>query len=420
MGFIALARSEVRRSLEPGDQGPVRGASQADAEGKADEEGLINSEGAIRLEGRMIGVVDGDTVVVEIDGREETVRLLGVDAPELNPGGLPEPFALEAKGFLERFIGEPVELIISVDEDERRDKLGRLLAVIICDGRNLNASLLERGLAVRLFQRNEALNFGAWEKLEVEARRERRGIWSGMGSKGIVITELNPNPGSVRDSVGEFVELMNLNPFPVNLGGWRLQRPGKSLELPEEAVIPAGGFLILCRTDPDTFRSIYPDVPPEVPVIRIKGLSLLNRYSPPEGMAIWLRDEVGWYQDGLSYNLRWDERGADGTDRTLEKLFPELMNVGDSRVGGEDDANWSPGLNPMGTPGRPNSLPKPPPGDASLNGVLTAYDAALALRNELGLERLYSAQLKAGDINGDGAFDARDALEILRRVVGLR
>ena len=28
-------------------------------------------------------VIDGDTVVVELDGGEHTVRLLGIDAPEL-------------------------------------------------------------------------------------------------------------------------------------------------------------------------------------------------------------------------------------------------------------------------------------------------------------------------------------------------
>ena len=43
-------------------------------------------------------VVDGDTIDVEIGGREERVRLIGIDSPELRPEV--ECFRVEARDYL--------------------------------------------------------------------------------------------------------------------------------------------------------------------------------------------------------------------------------------------------------------------------------------------------------------------------------
>ena len=51
--------------------------------------------------GTVVGVVDGDTLVIDLDGRAESVRLLGIDTPEtVHPDRPPECFGAEASGRL--------------------------------------------------------------------------------------------------------------------------------------------------------------------------------------------------------------------------------------------------------------------------------------------------------------------------------
>ena len=429
LGYIVIARgdaaakfvrSEVERTTGYIPIGYHPPAILQAPNGERPESDLIKMENAVQMEGEVKAVHDGDTISVLLDGgEEEIVRLVGINAPEINgPDGNPEPFAMEAKSFVDKILAKRVTLLMSSDERFQRDDYNRLLCVVICDGENLNAALLSEGLASRMFFRNNMLNFPAWEDLEVEARSHRKGIWSNLSSRGIVLNEINPNPGSVRDSQGEFLELYNMNDYPVNIGGWRLITTSKEIALPE-TVIPGHGYLILARTEEGTFRSIYASTPSDVTILRLKGLSLVNTYSPAEGLVLWLKDNVGWIQDGLVYRLSWDKKGANGTDRTLERRCPDVINVGDSSIGGGDDANWDPSLEPFGTPGLPNSVGPPQIGDVSLNGQITAYDASLILRYILGYEDLHMIQIRSADVDENGRVEREDAAIILRRVVGL-
>jgi hypothetical protein len=57
-------------------------------------------------------------------------------------------------------------------------------------------------------------------------------------------------------------------------------------------------------------------------------------------------------------------------------------------------------------------------GDISDNGMVSAYDGALALQYAIGLLGLTAKQLIIGDVNGDGVVDEYDAVMILRYIVG--
>jgi hypothetical protein len=58
-------------------------------------------------------------------------------------------------------------------------------------------------------------------------------------------------------------------------------------------------------------------------------------------------------------------------------------------------------------------------GDTNGDGLVTAADALLLLRNLVGLASLSESGLKAADVNGDGFVTAADAALILRAIVGL-
>lgn len=104
----------------------------------------------------IIRVIDGDTVVADIDlgfdiHHIHTVRLLGINTPELNKSDQRER-ARAAKDFLaETVLEERCEIQTHKD---RSDKYGRYLAEIIVwqddVGVNVNELLVTKGFAVTM------------------------------------------------------------------------------------------------------------------------------------------------------------------------------------------------------------------------------------------------------------------------------
>jgi endonuclease YncB( thermonuclease family) len=301
----------------------------------------------------VIGVVDGDTIdVVKEDGTELRIRLLGVNTPDWG-----EPFSDEAKDFTEDELqGREVELWVSRIEGQEKDSYGRTLGVVVVDGVTFNPRLLSMGLATRCFMKNDLIRFPRWEEAEVRAREEGLGLWVNIGREGVVINEVNPNPDPELDREAEFVELYNKGGKEVDLSGWRMGSAGQ-IEIPEGVVIGVKGYVIIARCSQSRFREIYPATPLDVQVIEVGDcLNLPNDFDPPQALVVHLRSPDGAYQDSLTYSLLWDEAGADGTGRTLERIDPNGKNLGDSRLGGLDDEIWNPSLLVKGTPGRANSV----------------------------------------------------------------
>ena len=92
---------------------------------------------------RVTRVVDGDTLVVNIAGQEERVRLIGVDTPEtVHPQKPVEYFGKEASAFT-KGIAEGQSVRLEADpQNTNRDKYRRLLRyVYLPDGRLLNAEM---------------------------------------------------------------------------------------------------------------------------------------------------------------------------------------------------------------------------------------------------------------------------------------
>ncbi|MFB6255453.1 MAG: thermonuclease family protein [Haloplanus sp.] len=142
---------------------------------------------------RVTGVVDGDTVDVRFpDGRADTVRLLGVDTPEVHIENDPVEFegvpdtdagrsCLRRQGerasafAIDRLADRRVTLRFDAAAG-RRGGYDRLLAYVVVDGDSFNAALLERGHA-RLYD-SSFRERGRYARLERKAREAGRGVWS--------------------------------------------------------------------------------------------------------------------------------------------------------------------------------------------------------------------------------------------------
>ena len=128
-------------------------------------------------------VVDGDTVDVVIGGREERVRLLGVDTPETKvEGGPPECFGLEAASYTAGRL--PVGTAVRLERDVvGRDDYGRLLAYVFRadDGAFINEELVRLGFARPLWIEPNGLLRPRIVDAARSAEREGLGLWAACG-----------------------------------------------------------------------------------------------------------------------------------------------------------------------------------------------------------------------------------------------
>jgi len=147
--------------------------------------GLINQyfhEGQYKV----LRVVDGDTLIIEMDNKEERVRLIGVDTPEsVHPDASKnvEAGKIASEFTKSRLEGEYIELEFDVQE---RDRYGRLLAYVWHNGEMFNKVLLREGYAqVATFPPNVKY-VEEFTQLEKEAREGKRGLWAELPDEPVV------------------------------------------------------------------------------------------------------------------------------------------------------------------------------------------------------------------------------------------
>lgn len=169
--MAALALLLVRGGCEP----PVAGDRAVGTAGGAVglESGPASGE---RIGVAVTHVADGDTIGVSLEGRDEEVRLIGVDTPEtVDPDEPVQCFGPQASAFTHELLeGRRVELELGV---ERRDVYGRLLAYVYLDGRLVNAMLARRGLARTLTIAPNDAKAPLFERLTAAASEAARGLW---------------------------------------------------------------------------------------------------------------------------------------------------------------------------------------------------------------------------------------------------
>lgn len=141
---------------------------------------LGDADDPVQANATVVRVVDGDTLVVDADGVDERVRLIGINTPESVDRNRPVMcFGKEASAHLEELLpeGAPVRLERDV---EARDRYDRLLAYVYraADGEFVNLAMVRDGYAQQYtFPPNVAHTeqFGDAERV---ARRDGVGLWS--------------------------------------------------------------------------------------------------------------------------------------------------------------------------------------------------------------------------------------------------
>jgi endonuclease YncB( thermonuclease family) len=159
-GWDRVERTGAVKPDQPGSAVGVSGSGPTSHE-------AAQSQPQSAFSGKVVRVLDGDTIDVMHDGRSERIRLNAVDCPEKG-----QAFGTRAKEFASSLVfGQTVTV-----HSTGRDRYGRTIAdVVLPDGRSLNQELVKAGMAwwYRAYSKDKTL-----ESLESEARSQKRGLWS--------------------------------------------------------------------------------------------------------------------------------------------------------------------------------------------------------------------------------------------------
>jgi micrococcal nuclease len=122
--------------------------------------------------------VDGDTIAIKMNGKTESVRMIGVDTPETHKPNTPvQCYGPAAAAYTKQLIGTGRVRLESDSQSTNRDRYDRLLRyVYLPDGRLLEAELIKNGygFAYTQFPFSKSDEF---TQFQADAKAANKGLW---------------------------------------------------------------------------------------------------------------------------------------------------------------------------------------------------------------------------------------------------
>jgi micrococcal nuclease len=175
--------NEIPESRIP--NGAVGSAEGSDAEESDADDAQDGSLPADAVPATVKRVVDGDTLVVDLDGAEERVRLIGIDTPEsVHPDASRNvPYGEVASAYTKsRLDGQAVALEFDVEE---RDQYGRLLAYVWIGDELFNETLVLEGHAQVSTYPPNVRYVELFTSAQNAARETEKGFWGIEADAGV-------------------------------------------------------------------------------------------------------------------------------------------------------------------------------------------------------------------------------------------
>lgn len=130
-----------------------------------------------RQEATVLRVVDGDTIVVDLDGKRYSVRYIGIDTPETHhPTSGADHLGLEATDANRELVKEGETVVLQRDISET-DIYDRMLRYVWVGDTLVNAELVRMGLAQVKFYDPDVLYEAEIREAQAEARDAKRGVY---------------------------------------------------------------------------------------------------------------------------------------------------------------------------------------------------------------------------------------------------
>lgn len=122
--------------------------------------------------------VDGDTIAVNMNGKVETIRFIGIDTPETHKPNSPvQCYGTAAAAYTKNLIGSQQVRLDSDPDSTNRDRYNRLLRyVYLPDGLLVQAEIVKNGygFAYTQFPFTKSADFTSYQS---EAHNAAKGLW---------------------------------------------------------------------------------------------------------------------------------------------------------------------------------------------------------------------------------------------------
>ena len=128
---------------------------------------FVQSVALADFTGRVVNVNEGDALTVVVIDKEIRVRLESIDAPEAK-----QAFGMRSQQSLAKLCADKTALV----SETGRDRYGRTLGWVRCDGVDANLEQVRRGMA--WVYRRYAGQGSSLYKAEALARARQLGLWS--------------------------------------------------------------------------------------------------------------------------------------------------------------------------------------------------------------------------------------------------
>lgn len=166
---------------------------------------------------KVVAVVDGDTIRVEMDGVIYPVRYIGIDTPESTTQV--EPFGKEAsQKNTELVSGQTVTMYRDTSETDQFD---RLLRFVFVGDTFINYEMVKQGYAKAFRYPPDTACADLYQQAQDEASAFGVGMWTAQATfeasaptETIIIVAVNKS--------AEYVDIQNRSNQPIDLTGWRL------------------------------------------------------------------------------------------------------------------------------------------------------------------------------------------------------
>lgn len=208
----------------------------------------------------IVAVVDGDTIEVDRGRGPESVRLIGINAPESD-----ECDGDAARAGLADQLDE-ASITLAAPQGTDRDRFGRLLRYVIADGSDLNAQQLADGHAFLL--QTDHPRQAEYHAAAEAAAAAGRGLWAAdrcgpPRNQPLAISAFDPNPPGPDDdpATGEYVVITRWEDGAEawDLSGWML-RDESSIHrfvFPEVQIMPTQAFTVYTGCDTDRGFALF-------------------------------------------------------------------------------------------------------------------------------------------------------------------
>lgn len=157
---------------------------------------------------QVLKVVDGDTIHISYNGKDEKVRFIGLDTPETKDPRKPiQCFGREASAKMTELV-ENKKVRLEFDRTQgERDKYGRLLAFVYSeDNKNLAYEMIRQGYGNEYTYNSNPYKYqNEFKEAARKAREENKGLWAentcaGDTTKPADMSATKPQPTPVSNS----------------------------------------------------------------------------------------------------------------------------------------------------------------------------------------------------------------------------